>query len=121
MSESNLIERKQLRSYQNIIVNKCKSQPFYGVFAEPGTGKTICLGTVIADLNLKTLIVSTPRIIDHVWRQELDAWEHTAHLTVGNLHCPPKKRTRHLDNQVLLITFNLLSWFKNHGCYCVNQ
>ncbi len=117
MSESNLIERKQLRSYQNIIVNKCKSHPFYGVFAEPGTGKTICLGTVIADLNLKTLIVSTPRIIDHVWRQELSAWEHTAHLSVGNLHCPPKKRARHLDNQVLLITFNLLDWFKSHGCH----
>ena len=101
----------KLRSYQNDIIERCKRSEFYGVFAEPGAGKTITMGTVIGDLDCKTLIVSTPRICDYVWEQELSAWEHTAHLTVGNLHTIPAKRKAQLDNQVLLISFELLQWF----------
>ena len=105
------IPRTKLRTYQNDMISRCVESDYYGVFAEPGAGKTITMGTVIADLNVKALVVSTPRICDCVWQQELAAWEHTAHLTVGNLHTTPAKRKAQLDNQVLLISFELVKWF----------
>ena len=106
-----------LRPYQTELIEKCKAVDFYGLFLSVGLGKTITMGTVIADLNLRTLIVSTPRICDFVWEVELSAWEHTAGLSVSNLHVAPKKRKALLGAQVLLISFDLLDWFIKQNCH----
>lgn len=50
-----------------------------------GYGKTIIALTAIVDWSagrrLRTLVVSTKKIIELTWGQEIEEWEHTKHLT----------------------------------------
>ena len=96
------------------------------IIAKPGSGKTVIAATAIAN-NLasgrvsRVLVVTTPRIADTVWQEEFDAWQHLCHirtaLASGSL--PAKARLEAIDSEarVVITTFNLLPWFKEHKLF----
>jgi hypothetical protein len=96
------------------------------IIAKPGSGKTIIAATAICN-NLasghvsRVLIVTTPRIADTVWRSEFDAWEHTHHVTTalasGSLSASARLEAIKSPAQVVITTFNLLPWFKEHKLF----
>ena len=96
------------------------------IIAKPGSGKTIIAATAICN-NLasghvsRVLIVTTPRIADTVWRSEFDAWVHTHHVTTalasGSLSASARLEAIKSPVQVVITTFNLLPWFKEHKLF----
>jgi hypothetical protein len=95
------------------------------IIAKPGSGKTVIAATAIVN-KLSTgiervLIVTTPRIADTVWAPEFHKWQHLCHvrtaLASGSL--PAKARLEAIDSpaRVVVTTFNLLPWFKEHDLF----
>lgn len=64
---------KHLRDYQKVIVNKALNYKSYGIFADTGTGKTVC-GLEIANNHKKTLIVSPLSIIETAWIDDCNSF-----------------------------------------------
>ena len=96
------------------------------IIAKPGTGKTVIAATAIAH-NLKqkqvnrVLIVTTPKIADTVWQQEFASWQHLCHvrtaLASGSLAAPARLEAIDGPCSVIITTFNLLPWFKEHKLF----
>lgn len=96
------------------------------IVGKMGSGKSVVAATAIADQLQsgyigRVLIVTTPRIADTVWQTEFDKWEHLCHirtaLASGSLNA--KQRLEAIDSPapVVITTFNLLPWFKEHNLF----
>jgi SNF2 family DNA or RNA helicase len=83
------------------------------LWAKPGSGKTVVGATAISDsFEFPCLLLATKRICELVWRQELDRWEHLAHLDAALLFGSPGKREVILSEQhdFYLLNYELLPW-----------
>lgn len=66
----------KLFPHQRDIVNFCIDKPYFGIFADYGTGKTLCVLKLIDELKIrKTLVISTKTAIESTWVDEIR--EHT--------------------------------------------
>lgn len=82
MNESNL-HKYQLACVEHII-----NHPFCGVFVDMGLGKTISTLTAFNALKYDycevntALVIAPKRVVETVWAEEAEKWEHTKHLKV---------------------------------------
>lgn len=125
-------------------ITRDDEQPGKALFLDMGLGKTVITLSAFVELQEQgrasnCLIVSTKRIVESVWRDEIEKWDHTRHLTLSIISGNQKQReqavfrfadiyTVSVDNLVWLlniikehgvrysmIVFDELSLFKNHN------
>lgn len=77
------LRRDQMHDYQGIMLQFLKDNPFSALFVDMGMGKTVSVGTLIADMLLdfvpgKILIVGPLKVATDTWPSEFEKWEHMA-------------------------------------------
>lgn len=112
MNENNLHEY-QKRAVEHIInIKKC------GLFMDMGLGKTVSTLTAIntlmndyLEIN-KVLIIAPKRVIESVWQQETQEWEHLKHLRCSIISGTEKKRLEKLKEKadIYLISRDNIGW-----------
>jgi SNF2 family DNA or RNA helicase len=107
----------RLLPYQWRMVEHIEDHPDAMLWADMGLGKTICALTAItrlqANLDATAVLVVAPlRIIQSVWRQEAEKWEHTRHLRFSLIHGTKEKRITALWRKadVYLVNYENLVW-----------
>jgi SNF2 family DNA or RNA helicase len=103
--------RKDLRPYQELMIEHIKEHPFCALWVGMGAGKTATTLTALNDLMQdfeigKTLIVAPLRVSRKVWSDEIKEWAHLNHLTVATLHGPLKQRKDMLVTPADIHTIN---------------
>jgi len=121
-----MLQRRQLRKYQNRAVEFTKKNRYSALFLDMGLGKTVSLLTAIVDL-LKTrdirrvLLVAPVRVMYGVWRQEARKWEHTRHLRFKLLHGNEYYRIQAMNSgaEIHIINPEQLAWLiRVLAAYC---
>ena len=88
-----MLSRSDLHPYQLDIIERAKTQPNIGLFLDMGLGKSVTIGTIIADSAPgKTLILAPLSVARNVWAQEFAKWEHLSHLRVAKILGTEKER-----------------------------
>lgn len=112
-----MLQRRQLRKYQNRAVGFVKERKHCALFLDMGLGKTVSLLTAIADLLRerevkRVLLVAPVRVMYGVWRQEARKWAHTRHLTFKMLHGNEYYRLRAMNSnaEIHIINPEQLAW-----------
>lgn len=109
-----MLKRSDLSDLQNDAIDAIQQRRKLAVWSKPGSGKTVMALTAVEDMFLeRTLIIGTKRIVEHVWRQEAERWEHLCHLEMDLLTGTPAKRERTLKESTaryLLINYELIPW-----------
>ena len=110
------------RPYQAEIIRKGIDEPYIGAFLDMGLGKTAIALTVIEylayqDLSVrKVLIVAPKSVVQGVWQDEADKWEHTRKIKVIEILGSAKQRERALRTPgvVYAINYENLAWLCGH-------
>lgn len=125
-----MLQRKNLRVYQQRGVDFLKRRSRAGLFLDMGLGKTVITLTATADLLAhgvvtRALVVGPLRPVQGVWRQEARKWQHLKHLTFKMLTGNERQRLLALNSQaqIHLINVDNLRWLlqvlrsrvKKHG------
>ena len=102
-----MLQRKDLRKYQDKGVTFVKKTRRAGLFLDMGLGKTIITLTAITDLINsgmvnRVLLVGPLRPVQGVWRQEARKWQHTKHLTFKMLTGNERQRLLALNSLSLI-------------------
>lgn len=112
-----MLQRGDLRNYQNRGVDFFKSIKTPGLFLDMGLGKTIITLTAVTDLIKerkvnRVLLVAPLRPAQGVWRQEARKWAHTRHLTFKMLTGNEQKRLMSMKSsaQIHIINVDNLRW-----------
>lgn len=78
--------------YQENMISELETHNTFGLFADPGTGKT---GTILSFLNIarqKTLIIAPLRISYSVWPKQIALWDNFNNIKFTILHGPHKEQ-----------------------------
>lgn len=117
MSSSKVLERSQLRKYQQGGVEFIKRVKRCALFVSPGLGKTSTTLTAISDLidNLDcgmVLVVAPPHVSKKTWPDELLAWAHTRGMSYVVIKGTAAQRAKLLKRRVCfhMISVDLLPW-----------
>lgn len=112
-----MLEPTQLHEYQRQAIMHQLQHDDSMLWLGMGLGKSIITLTTIVDriragIVKKTLIVAPLRVIQSVWAQEAQKWNHTRHLNFTIVHGTKVARTRLLfeRSDVYLINYENLSW-----------
>lgn len=104
------------RPYQTIIVDRILRNRRVAVWAGMGMGKTVSTLTAISLIQMAedapALVLAPARVAITSWPNEVEKWEHLAHLKAVCL-CAPKKKRISLAKKVADITtisYELLPW-----------
>ena len=104
------------RPYQTIIVDRILRRKRVAVWAGMGMGKTVSTLTAISLIQMAedapALVLAPARVAITSWPNEVEKWEHLAHLKAVCL-CAPKKKRISLAKKVADITtisYELLPW-----------
>ena len=120
-----MLKRSDLYRYQRNTVELLVRFSHFGGFLEMGLGKTVSTLTAFHDLkynylDVDTMLVVAPkRVIESVWRQEGEKWEHLQKLSFSAIHGTPKQRTAAIAKRadVYLVSRDSVAWlceqFKN--------
>lgn len=109
---------KELRPYQNMMIDWVVEHPKCAVWAFMGAGKTVSTLTAIDRLDLSgsldkpTLIVAPLRVAKDVWPNEPAEWGHLQHLKVVPIVGSATDRTDALHKKASIYTVNFenLEW-----------
>ena len=90
--------------YQQEIVEFVKENPRAAVWVDMGLGKTVGVGTALADLiaefrSNKTLIIAPKQVAESTWPEELAKWEQLKHLRYYNMTGKPEKERARMARQ----------------------
>lgn len=139
-----MLQRNQLRSYQNRGVQHIIDNPFCALFLDMGLGKTVTTLTAIKELMdaciiTNALVIAPKKVTQVTWTDEIKNWAHLQGLTISVIDGDVKHRRAAMakkadiyavsrDNIVWLVTeyggiklpFDMvvideLSSFKNHA------
>jgi len=107
----------ELRSYQVKAVEFLLANPSAGLFLDMGLGKTVAMLTALYEFKQHgvgpALVVGPIRVIETVWRQEAEEWEHlNGALTFSLVRGTPAERCAALaaPADVYLINPHQLEW-----------
>ncbi|MCE9334077.1 DEAD/DEAH box helicase [Bacteroides fragilis] len=114
------------RTYQAEIIRKGINEPYIGAFLDMGLGKTAIALTVIEHLAYremevnKVLIVAPKTVVQGVWQDEADKWEHTRKIRITEVLGTAKQREKALRSPgvVYAINYENLAWlcgYYNHA------
>ena len=98
------MRRSDLYQYQQKAVEAVKNRQHLALWVDMGLGKTIITLTAIVDLlnarQIKRVLVVAPKtVVQNVWKQEAQLWEHTKHLQVSVIDGSVKNRLQALQNE----------------------
>lgn len=113
-----MLKKDQLHGYQRTVVEHIKNNSHCGLFLDMGLGKTVSSLTAINFLTYedaeieKTLVIAPKRVIESVWQEETQKWEHLTHLVVEKVVGTPKKRLQALqrDADIYLVSRDNVFW-----------
>lgn len=108
-------------SYQSLIKNWVLNNPFCGIFADMGLGKTISVLTALDTLMFeelavdRVLVVAPKRVVLTVWHKEIDKWSHINHLTISRVVGSARQRIAALQKEtdIHIISKDNLVWLIN--------
>jgi hypothetical protein len=122
----------RLLPYQQRAIQHILDHPNGMLWEDMGLGKTIQVLTAFIklreDFAVSSMLVVAPlRIIQSVWRQEAEKWDHTKHLRFSLIHGPEPRRIAALRRRadIYLINYEQLAWlstqlkhlYLRHGRY----
>ena len=93
-----------------------------GLFQQCGLGKTVSTLTAISQLFeqreiKKVLVISTLRVANTVWHNEVKEWEHLEHLSVSRIIGNAKQRLEAINKcQIHTINAENLPWLVREAC-----
>lgn len=104
--------------YQDFANNHVIDNPFCGLFFDMGMGKTVIALTSIYQLKFwyascsKILVIAPPRVVENVWAEECQKWDHLKKLNVVKVTGSERKRVRLLSSfaDIYLISRNNIPW-----------
>lgn len=112
-----MLSPDNLHSYQRFGVQHILKNEAAGLFLDMGLGKTVTTLTAIGELidNLevdRVLVIGPKRVVESVWSQEADKWQHTAGLTFSLIAGNVKQRKKALAAQanIYLISRDNVAW-----------
>lgn len=114
------------RAYQADIIKRAIEEPYIGAFLDMGLGKTSIALSVVEHLAYremeisKVLIVAPKTVVQGVWQDEADKWEHTRKIRIVEVLGTAKQREKALRTQsvVYAINYENLPWlcgYYNHA------
>ena len=113
--------RSDLRPYQRRMCKLAYQNPHCGLLLKIGGGKTVITLT-LAEYLLRqgdvrrVLVVGPLRVVNSVWQQEAEGWEHTAGLTFSLILGSAARRRAAADRnaQVYLVNVENFVWLMEH-------
>ena len=112
-----MLSRTELHGYQEGAVDFIKTNPRCALWLDMGLGKTVATTTAIADLinyfeASRVLVIAPLRVAVHVWPQEIEAWEHTRHLSARVIRGTATKRLLQasIRDDIHIINRELVEW-----------
>jgi len=112
-----MLAKSALHDYQQEAISKVKENVASAMWMEVGTGKTITTLTAIEELMDEcqvygTLVISTKRIVESVWRQEAASWDHTTNFSFSLISGTPAQRMRRLFKRadIYLVNYENIPW-----------
>lgn len=112
-----MLTLKDLHDYQVHAVKHVVDEPYGGLFLDMGLGKTIITLTAIKRLIdtldvSRVLVVGTKKIVESVWENEANQWEHTKHLTFSKIVGSPNKRRKAMQAKadLYLVSRDNIAW-----------
>jgi len=116
-----LLTPDNLHDYQRFAINHQCSKPHTNLWLDMGLGKTIITLTSIAHLQARgwlgpVLVVAPLTVVETVWQQQAQEWEHTRHLRFSRITGDQNRRTTQLlktQADIYLINYENLMWLKN--------
>ena len=107
----------QLHDYQQKAITFSLQHSQLALWLDMGLGKTaIALSNVVERQDqlqvYGTLVIAPLRVIQTVWRQEAQQWEHTRHLRFSLIHGTPDQRHRafRMPADVYLVNYEGIRW-----------
>lgn len=113
--------RSDLRPYQRRMCKLAYQNPYCGLLLKIGGGKTVITLT-LAEYLLRqgevrhVLVVGPLRVVNSVWQQEAEEWEHTAGLRFSRILGSAARRRAAADRnaQVYLVNVENFVWLMEH-------
>jgi len=96
--------------YQKSLIQSLKEQENFGLFAFPGSGKTVMALDAIFHHRKRTLIIAPLSILYATWCSEHEKWDFSKDLKTSLLHGKDKNANFHKDAQVYLINPEGIPW-----------
>lgn len=113
--------RADMRPYQIRAVETVSRLPGCALFLDMGLGKTVTVQTAILDMRASgaikaALVIGPIRVIETVWRQEAEEWEHMKGLRFSLVRGTAEQRIAALSApaDIYLINFEMVKWLFDH-------
>lgn len=93
-----MLRETDLHPYQQEAVKHIIEHPYCGLFLDMGLGKTASTLTAIEKLMYdylevnSVLVIAPKRVVETVWEEEAEKWEHLRHLTFSKIIGTEKQR-----------------------------
>lgn len=112
------MNQSDLHNYQVGAVRHVLDTPYCGLMLDMGLGKTVSTLTAInalifEELEINTVLIVAPkRVVDSVWTQEAEKWEHLRHLRFSRISGNEAQRKQALKEKanVYLISRDNIAW-----------
>lgn len=113
-----MLSENNLHDYQKATVEHIVNHNYCGVFLDMGLGKTVSTLTAINELMFgyldvkKVLIVAPKRVVESVWEEESQKWEHLKHLTFSKITGNEESRCQALykEANIYLVSRDNILW-----------
>lgn len=117
------------RPYQQYNIKRVIEEPYYGAFLDMGLGKTIITLSAIEylayrDMSVrKVLIVAPKTVVQGVWQDECDKWDHTKKIKITEVIGSAKERDTALckPGVVYAINYENLVWLCKRCNYALDR
>lgn len=112
-----MLTLKNLHDYQLDAINTIKEKERIALWLDCGLGKTITVLTAVSDLlaegKIKRVLIIAPKnIVENVWKQEQEKWEHVLHLRLQLVTGTDEQRKKKLaeDADIYVLCRDLVHW-----------
>lgn len=112
------MDKSDLHDYQIFGYKHIINTPYCGLFLDMGLGKTVTTLTAIntliyEDLEIKNVLIVAPkRVVETVWSDECEKWDHLKHLKVVKIVGAEPKRTEALKKEadIYVVSRDNIAW-----------
>lgn len=113
-----MLTEKDLHNYQRTTVDFILSHRYCGVFLDLGLGKTVSTLTAInylmfdyCEIN-SVLVIAPKRVVESVWQEEAEKWEHLLHLRFSKIIGTAKQRIAAIREKadIYIISRDNIAW-----------